>query len=544
MRALVLLAGLLWCPVGLATGVELERLQATGPMPAIEAVRDAGAGAWAPAEAIRVQAQPSWWRMRVHPDDAHTEAWVIAIKEAYDAELVAYLPPDYRAQPLSTFDPAWKQVGSRHRLALQVPAAHADAPVYLQLRDGRRQPMRVSAAALTDYLAEDLARVRYTSMILAALLLLGGVATIYAVALGRWHLLLFAVWVACSSVYVLVMSGESAALPLDASLVRESMRFSGIAINVGTIAVYGFVVSFLGIREHYPRLARAMLWLLALTSVLVAIAVVDARSVFAAQALNLVVMALAVMSVGAAIARMRAGSPQGGFFLVGWGAVTVAGFARAFYFLEREGTPPLLEWLYPLAQVFGAFVLVLATARAARYAEREMHVARRRALIDPLTRLPNRAQLDESLARLVAHSREAGTPLAALFVDLDHFKSINDRFGHAAGDRCLALVSAILRRHVRPADLVARYGGEEFVVVLEGAGHARARQAAEELRAAVAGATVEHEGRDIPVTASIGLSDLRPDDDAQELLERADAALYRAKQNGRNRVEIDFGPPS
>jgi diguanylate cyclase (GGDEF)-like protein len=540
MRALVLLASLLLCTATDAADVELARLQTDAPPTSIAAVRAADDAAWARTDAIRKQAQPSWWRVRLRPDDKAADAWVVAIKEAYDADLVAYLPPDYVGQPISTFDPAWRQVGSRHRLALQVPAAHAGAPVYLQLVEGRRQPMRVGAAELTDYLVEDLARVRFTSMVLSALLLLGLVATIYAIALRRWMLLLFAVWVGCSAVYVLVMSGEAAALPLDPALLRESMRVSAVTTNIGTVAVYGFLVSFLGIRTHYPRLARAMIAMLVATALLVGIVIVDPRSVFAAQAVNVIVMALSLMSFGAAIARARAGSPQGWFFLVGWGAVTAAGFARASYFLRHEGTPPLLEWLYPLAQVFGAFVLVLATARAARYAEREMQVARKRALIDPLTRLPNRAQLDEGLARMMEQSRSEGTPLALMYLDLDHFKSINDRFGHAAGDRCLALVSAILRRHVRPGDLVARYGGEEFVIVLAGAGHARARQAAEALRAAIAETPVQHEGEAIPIAASIGVSDLRPDDSMQDLLKRADEALYRAKQGGRNRVEVDF----
>ena len=540
MRALVLLASLLLCPATQAADVEVARLQSDARTQSIAAVMATDESGWSTADAIRTQPQPSWWRLRVQPGGTHADTWVVAIKEAYDAELVAYLPPHYTGQPVSTFDPAWRQVGSRHRLALPLPAAHADAPVYLRLIEGRRQPMRVDAAALTDYLADDLERVRFTSMVLSALLLLGLVATIFAVALHRWMLLLFVAWVACSAIYVLVMSGESVALPLDPALVRESMWLSAIATNVGTVAVYGYVVSFLGIREHYPRLARTMIAMLVAVTLLVGVVSVDPASVFAAQALNLIVMALSLMSFGAAIARARAGSPQGWFFLIGWGAVTAAGFARAAFFLQHEGTPPLLEWLYPLAQVFGAFVLVLATARAARYAEREMHVARRRAAIDPLTRLPNRAQLDEGLARLIAQARADDAPLALMYVDLDHFMAINDRFGHAAGDRCLALVSAVLRRHVRPGDLVARYGGEEFVIVLEGTGHARARQAAEALRAAVAEAKVEHEGVVIPVAASIGLGDLRPDDSMEDLLRRADEALYRAKQGGRNRVEADF----
>jgi diguanylate cyclase (GGDEF)-like protein len=540
MRALMLLIASLWCTAALAAGVVVERLQAATPPASIAQVRGADAAAWIAADAIRRQDRPSWWRLRLEPGDERAPTWALAIKEAYDADLVAYLPPDYRPQSLSTFDPAWRQPGSRHRLVLQLAARDAGAPVYLHLVEGRRQPMRLSAAPLADYLDEDLRRVRFTSMILSALLLLALVATIYAVALRRWMLLLFVVWVACAAVYVLVLSGEAASLPLPAEWVRNAMLASGLAVNIGTVAVYGFVVSFLGIDVHYPRLARAMVAMLVAATLLVGVILVDLRSAFAAQALNVIVLALGVMSVGAAIARARAGSPQGWFFLLGWGAVTLAGSARAWYFLQREGTPPTLEWLYPLTQVFGALVLVLATARAARYAEREMHVARRSAGIDPLTRLPNRAQLDRNLASLVEHSHAAGAPLALMFLDLDHFKAINDRHGHAAGDRCLATVSAVLRRHVRPTDLVARYGGEEFVVVLEGAGVDRAREAAEALRAAVAGAPVEHDGDDLRVTASIGLSDLRPDDRAEDLLQRADAALYRAKHGGRDRVEVDF----
>jgi diguanylate cyclase (GGDEF)-like protein len=541
MRALLLLiAGWLSCSASVAAEVEVARLQSAAPPASIADVRAAADDAWVAGDAIRKQEQRSWWRLRAPRDAARGEPWVLAIKEAYDAELVAYLPPDYAAQPLSTFDPEWKQPGSRHRLALALAAADAGAPVYVELRDGRHQPMRVTAAPLAQYLAEDLGRVRFSSMILSALGLLALVAAIYAVALRRWMLLLFVLWVGCSAIYELVMTGESASLPLPADWVRNSMRFSAVAVNVGTVAVYGFVVGFLDIRTHYPRTARAMLALLVVAAALTGVVIVDPRSVFAAQVLNVIVIALAVMSVGAAVARLRAGSPQGGFFLVGWGAVTLAGSVRAFHFLQHEGTPPAMEWLYPLAQVFGALVLVLATARAARYAEREMHVARRSARIDPLTRLPNRAQLDAGLAERVERSRATSAPLGLMFLDLDHFKAINDRHGHAAGDRCLATVSAILRRHVRPTDLVARYGGEEFVVVLEGAAPDRAREAAEALRAAVEATPVEHEGQELRVTASIGLADLRAGDSVDDLLGRADAALYRAKHGGRNRVEADF----
>jgi diguanylate cyclase len=127
-----------------------------------------------------------------------------------------------------------------------------------------------------------------------------------------------------------------------------------------------------------------------------------------------------------------------------------------------------------------------------------------------------------------------------MFLDLDHFKSINDRHGHAVGDACLKAVGDILRKHVRAGDLIARYGGEEFVLMIEGAGAQRALDAAESLRAAVNAEAIRVKPHRIVLSVSIGLSELRAEDEAAELLARADAALYRAKQNGRNRVEADF----
>jgi len=187
-------------------------------------------------------------------------------------------------------------------------------------------------------------------------------------------------------------------------------------------------------------------------------------------------------------------------------------------------------------------VLVLATARAARYAEREMQAARVVARTDPLTRLPNRAQFDQRFAQVVAAAHSAGQPLSVMFLDLDRFKAINDAHGHAAGDQCLEAVGEVLRRHVRASDLVVRYGGEEFVLALEGAGLERAASAAELLRAAVESEGCALDSRRIALTVSIGVAELRPGEDALALLARADAALYRAKQQGRNRVACDGAP--
>jgi diguanylate cyclase (GGDEF)-like protein len=124
-------------------------------------------------------------------------------------------------------------------------------------------------------------------------------------------------------------------------------------------------------------------------------------------------------------------------------------------------------------------------------------------------------------------------------IDIDHFKRINDRFGHAVGDDVLKAVAAAMRMACRDSDLLGRYGGEEFAVLLRGIPPAHVAAAVERLRAAVAGVAVAHDGDTIAPTASIGVASLSPDDrDFDKLLIRADRALYEAKAQGRNRVVL------
>jgi diguanylate cyclase (GGDEF)-like protein len=523
-----------------ARDVAVSRLDRARADATLADVRDTPASAWVPSDAIRRQAQPSWWRLTLAPaEGVETGAWVFALKEAYDAQIEVFVPPDYRARAMGTFDPAWRQVGSRHRLAIELPASESEKPVYLRLIVARGQPIRVGAAPLADYLVRDAARVRFTSMILSALVLLAFVAATFATALRRWRQLMFAVWVVSAAIYVLVMSGEIAAWIDSPAVLRNAMAISGSATNIGIVAVYSFVIGFLDLNAHYPRLARAMRVLVAIAAVLVVWVIVDPRSTFASQLINIVTLGLAFASLGSALLRALAGSPQGWFFLLGWGTLTVVGSIRAWKFLNFDGTPAWLEVAHPVAYVFGALVLVLATARAARYAEREMQAARVVARTDPLTRLPNRTQFDQHLARLVAVAHSTAQPLSVMFLDLDRFKAINDAHGHAAGDQCLETVGQVLRRHVRASDLVVRYGGEEFVLALEGAGLERAAAAAELLRAAVESEGCTVDAHRIALTVSIGVAELRPGEDAFVLLARADAALYRAKQQGRNRVACD-----
>jgi diguanylate cyclase (GGDEF)-like protein len=156
---------------------------------------------------------------------------------------------------------------------------------------------------------------------------------------------------------------------------------------------------------------------------------------------------------------------------------------------------------------------------------------------DELTRLLNRRAFVEQMTHELARCRRYGYPLSVVMLDVDHFKSVNDHYGHASGDTVLAHVGATLRQVVRTTDLVARWGGEEFVVAFTSTPLGGAAVVAERIRHALESASVEApSGEKLSVTASLGASSLQPGDSVDTVLDRADRAMYQAKQQGRNRV--------
>jgi diguanylate cyclase (GGDEF)-like protein len=162
-------------------------------------------------------------------------------------------------------------------------------------------------------------------------------------------------------------------------------------------------------------------------------------------------------------------------------------------------------------------------------------------LTDELTSLRNRRAFEKEFATAFSQAQRHGRPLSLAIVDIDHFKTMNDRHGHAAGDLVLRAVAQILEANTRDADIVARVGGEEFAVLLPDTPIFDAVSVAEKLRAAIATSIVTISGVDHHVTVSIGVACTLHSRifDPQELYRAADAALYRAKEHGRNRVDVE-----
>jgi len=177
--------------------------------------------------------------------------------------------------------------------------------------------------------------------------------------------------------------------------------------------------------------------------------------------------------------------------------------------------------------------------------QQSLEAIRAESLTDPLTGLGNRKYFDRMIEMAVQSALANGEPLSLLMFDIDHFKSFNDSYGHLTGDQVLRLVGMSLKQTIKGQDITARYGGEEFAVVLPNTALRQALTVADHIRRAVMAkelkkkSTGEILGR---VTISVGVSMLKPGDDTDALIERADGCLYAAKRNGRNRVVCEVDP--
>jgi diguanylate cyclase (GGDEF)-like protein len=181
-------------------------------------------------------------------------------------------------------------------------------------------------------------------------------------------------------------------------------------------------------------------------------------------------------------------------------------------------------------------ILLLAVGFMAVATRRLQTILERRSTLDPLTQVLNRRGFADIYAKEHALMRRESTAMTMLSIDLDYFKKINDCYGHAAGDRVLVDVAEVIGKALRVSDHVARFGGEEFIVLLPNTGLDRARHIAERIQAALR----EPRGQRLPAyTVSIGIaSQTSPDEDLDGILMRADQALYRAKELGRDRIEV------
>lgn len=214
------------------------------------------------------------------------------------------------------------------------------------------------------------------------------------------------------------------------------------------------------------------------------------------------------------------------------------------YLRHKEGhRVPVLVRTMPVrddqGQVIGA-VEVFSKQSFRNDMLKRLQQLEREALVDPLTRLVNRRHLEASLETRLEELKRYGWQFGLLFIDIDHFKKVNDRHGHAVGDQLLRLVAMTLSNSVRPFDLVGRWGGEEFIAVVVNVTQEQLTHIANRARSLVAQSTLKQDGEDLQVTISVGAALAERDDSVVSLVERADRLMYASKARGRNRITTEI----
>ena len=483
----------------------------------------------------------AWYRVRLPVDWSADTPPVLAISGDVRARVVAYLPPAYAAQPVSPYAADLDPRFSRHAVVLELPRdLRADQPVYLELgAPGQTQPMRVRVADYSSYQIGDLRHVRLSVFFASVQVAMLLVILCFWLVLRDRVFLYFIGYVTAQIVYEMAASGELHALPGAAVLAPLGFHPGQFAAVVSAALSISFILEFAELARHVPRLARvlsAMRWPYLGFAVALWIAPLQPDR-WLPNAVNAMLVLSTCTALVAGWRAWRDGSRQAGFFLISWLPLLCLTMLRVAQLLVGLPLPAWLEYGFPASMAYAAVVITVGLADRTLQARRERDLAHRLAEFDPLTGALNRRAILTRLHVAYADARQARHPLAVLFLDLDHFKLVNDGHGHATGDRVLAAVAATMQGELRELDWLGRYGGEEFLVVLPDAAEPVARAIAERIRAGVAGLEIDQAGAPLRATVSVGVAMLdETTPSAEALVEHADSALYEAKARGRNRV--------
>jgi diguanylate cyclase (GGDEF)-like protein len=437
--------------------------------------------------------------------------------------------------------------GTQDRVFVLPPAAAQD-PVFVRVRPaiGDARGLRVFESTLAEMLERG---AEHSRMICLAV---GALVSMALAALSIWFVLrerlfiLYSTLFLLQALYIAFLSGQAFDWPVLA-LARPLTSFAwNVPVGLSGAVSCLFTREITDLERFWPRIYSIFGWMAVGFGVLT---IANVAKLFGYGSLvnavgNVIFCGLALFTLIVAFLSWRRGNRAAGWFLIAWTLLegfTIAVAARFLLSAPQSDESDLFYYGMPASMVVAAILIALGVADRLRQQRDALTEAERRAQTDPLTGVLNRRSFVERLDAACVRARARGLPITLLFLDLDHFKSINDSFGHAAGDACLRAVIEPIHAELRQSDVIGRYGGEEFVVLLSSADAAAAAPIAERIRERVANVRVEGFGAPIRMSCSIGVAA----SDAlgvwgEHLIARADAAVYLAKRSGRNQVQMAY----
>ena len=437
----------------------------------------------------------------------------------------------------SVFDRVLDPRMSRRALAF---AFAGDAPLIVTVEDAR-YPLQVQVRGLDEYLASDLAHVRLLSVVTGTLVGIVLVVLVFWLLLRERVYLLYAATVALQLLYLLCAYGEAYALP--GLRVLAALAAPGIwtVATIATAAASLFLIELADLGRRAPRLSGILRWVGAWVPLALLVPLWlpwPADKDWFPPAGNLLLLLANAVALAALILAWIRGNRRAAYALLAWVPLVAMSTARAVQLSAGIPLTGFIEYGFPVVLALSSILLVLILADRMLTMRRERDDAQHHAERDPLTGTYNREGIERRLLQELALAAQHGRDLSVLFLDLDHFKRINDGHGHAVGDACLRTMVRVGVGELEPHDMIGRFGGEEFLVLLPGSNRRQAQDAGERIRRGVEARCAAVADAPVALTVSIGVAERHAGDTPETLLARADRALYAAKEAGRNRVVV------
>jgi len=495
----------------------------------------------------------TYWRdywLRVIPEDPPSvegiPVVIMNVTRGLHADLIAYREGKVVALPLVAKLSGF--LGARDLVFTLPEGVAAAQPLYAHVTSSssRQQFLSFSLSELEETLSRGTERSRMIALAFGALMAVSIAALLIWFMLKDQLFILYATMFSLQALYVAYLSGQgfdwpmlSYAIPIDSFAWNVPVGLSGAVACL-------FTREIADLKYFSPRVYRTFGWF-AIAFLIITAA--NAAKFVGMEGVvndigNIMFVIAAVFTVAVCFLAWRRGNRAAGWFLIAWCLLEGFTIAAALRFLATSTVDSDVLYYYglPLSMVAASILVALGVADRLRAQRVALSDAERRAQTDPLTGVLNRRTLIERLDAACLRAKARGLPIALLFIDLDHFKQINDTFGHQAGDACLRAIIDPIHAELRQSDVIGRYGGEEFVVILSSADAAAATPIAQRILERVADVRVAGFGDPISVTCSIGVA---TSDTlgiwGEPLLAQADAAVYVAKRSGRNQIHL--APP-
>jgi diguanylate cyclase (GGDEF)-like protein len=524
----------------------VETLDATVIRPAEASVTDGSLDAqFRPfrARGSHLITTPLWLRLLPPAPSAGEETPVLLARSGIDQPVEVFARRDGAVVPLKPATMVPKFGGGQDTVFALNPPPDPATPLYARVsRTGpTTTDLRFFTSTLEGTLAEAAAHSRMISFAFGALMAMALSALLVRFVLTDPLYPLYGTLFALEAIYLAYFSGEGFSWPL-LSYARPLGSYAwNVPIAVAGASASLFVREFANLRLFSERVYRAFGWLALAFLVLAAsnLLRLAGLAILVANVGNLMFLGGSVFTLTVSFLAWRRGNRAAGWFLIAWALLCTCQIATTLWLLygRADSADAFLCYGFGPSMVAAAILIGLGVADRMRAQNVALTEAERRAQTDALTGVLNRPTLIERFDAACLRMQRRGLPLSVLFIDLDHFKQINDTRGHAAGDACLSAVIAPIQAELRQSDVIGRYGGEEFVVVLTGADEAAALPVAQRICQRVARVQIEGFSAPIRLTCSIGVAS----SDTlqvwgQHLIAQADAAVYAAKRAGRNQV--------